>query len=103
LHPHRAAAAGGTWGGLLASQAGSLLASQAGSLLFWISLFISSGQAALRAAAYGLWLVSLVLVLYDLWQSLRKIADRSDEQIELESHPEQYDETQPLTRQVLSE
>lgn len=70
LRPAQPAPAGGTWG--------SLLAVQAGSLVFWISLFVTSGQSVLRAAAYGLWLVSLLPVLADLWRSLRQIAGQDE-------------------------
>ena len=74
LHPDRPARLGGTWA--------SLLAIQAGSLVFWISLFAPSGQFTLRAVAYGLWLASLAPVLYDLWQSLRQVAEQSEARLE---------------------
>lgn len=70
LRPNQSAKPGGTWG--------SLLAIQAGSLAFWISLFVPSAESALRVAAYGLWLVSLIPVLYQLWRSLQQITDQNE-------------------------
>jgi len=68
--PNQLAQAGGTWA--------SLTASQAGSLIFWISLFVPSGETVLRATAYGLWLASLAAVLFGLWRSLQKAAEGND-------------------------
>jgi hypothetical protein len=71
LRPYQPAQPGGTWS--------SLLAVQAGSLVFWISLFVPSGQQALRAAAYGLWLLSLALVLFKLWGNLQQAACQAED------------------------
>ncbi len=96
LRPDQPAKAGGTWA--------SLLLIQAGSIVFWVSLFVTTGQSTLRAAAYGLWLASLVPVLYQLWGSLKRLAEESEGSPVITSAPKQRDrENVDLKKQVLNE
>jgi cytochrome c oxidase cbb3-type subunit 1 len=53
----------------------SLLAVHIGGVFLWIGIFMDESQAFLHGTAYSLWFISMVPIVYELWQIFRKGLD----------------------------
>jgi hypothetical protein len=60
LSPGVPAQLGGSWF--------SLISAHAGGVLLWVGIFAGNYQALLHGAAYGLWVLSMLPVVFQLWR-----------------------------------
>lgn len=63
FQPEQPAALGGNWW--------SLVLAHVGGILLWVGIFLAPARAVLHGIAYGLWVIALIPVAWDLWRVTR--------------------------------